>query len=163
MAPTITPPKPTLVGLTEIYGCTPVPLNEITVGEFVAVLVTVRLPAALVAVRGANVTVRFMLCPAARVTAPDKPLTKNPEPAIVACERVTMAVPVFVRAIVSATGYPTRLLPKFKLMGLAETRCVGGIIPIPDTAMDEPLPFVLLLEKTMLPLKLRAEFGARIT
>ena len=99
VTPTVTLPKLTLAGITEICGCTPLPLSEIAVGELVALLAKLRLPVALPAVAGAKLTLSERLWPAARVTAPVKPLTVNPDPVMVTCERLTLAVPVFVSAI----------------------------------------------------------------
>jgi len=45
---------------------------------------------------GANLTASETLWPGARVVAPEKPLTLNPEPAAVTCEMVTEPVPVLV-------------------------------------------------------------------
>jgi hypothetical protein len=45
VAPTVRLPKLTLEGVTEICGCTPVPLKGIVAGELVAVLTTLMLPA----------------------------------------------------------------------------------------------------------------------
>ena len=75
VTPTVTLPKLTLAGITEICGCTPLPLSEIVAGELVALLATLRLPVALPAAAGAKLTVSVKLWPAARVTAPGKPLT----------------------------------------------------------------------------------------
>ena len=118
----------------------PVPLNAIVAGEFVALLTTLILPAALPAVAGAKPTVRVKLCPAARVTAPVKPLTLNPAPLIAACEMVTLPVPLFVNVIVCAALLPTKVLPKPRLLVLAESRyvCAGeaGDTPVPVTATE---------------------------
>ena len=100
VTPTVTLPKLTLAGVTDISGCTPVPLSEIVAGELVALLVTVTLPERLPVVDGAKLTVSVTLWPAARVTAPEKPLTVNPAPVMAACEMVTPPVPLFVSAIV---------------------------------------------------------------
>ena len=99
VTPTVTLPKPTLAGITEICGCTPLPFSEIAVGELVALLTTLRLPVVLPAVAGAKPTFSGKLWPAARVTAPLNPLIVNPAPATATCERLTLAVPVFVSAI----------------------------------------------------------------
>lgn len=133
-------PELALAGLTEVCGCTPVPLNAIVAGEFVAVLTTLRLPAALPAVAGAKPTVSVKLCPAARVTAPVKPLTLNPAPLTAACEMVTLPVPLFVSVIVCVALLPTSALPKLRLLVLAESRyvCAGGAgdTPVPVTAVE---------------------------
>ena len=47
VCPVIKLPKLTEAGLTEICGCTPVPLSEMVAGEFVALLVTVTPPVTL--------------------------------------------------------------------------------------------------------------------
>ena len=99
VTPTVTLPKPTLAGITEICGCTPLPLSEIVVGELVALLTMLRLPVALPPVDGTKLTLSERLWPAARVTAPVKPLTVNPAPVMATCERLTLAVPVFVSTI----------------------------------------------------------------
>ena len=70
VTPTVTLPKLTLAGTTEIIGCTPLPLSEITAGELVALLTTLRLPDAIPGVVGAKLTVSGRLWPAARVSAP---------------------------------------------------------------------------------------------
>lgn len=99
VTPTVTLPKLTLAGTTEICGRTPLPLNEIIPGELVALLTKLRPPVALPTVAGAKLTMSEKLWPAARVTAPVKPLTLNPAPVMATCERLTLAVPVFVSAI----------------------------------------------------------------
>jgi hypothetical protein len=54
--PTVTLLKLTLEGITEIAGCTPVPLRAIVAGEFVALLTTLSAPAELPTPCGAKVT-----------------------------------------------------------------------------------------------------------
>jgi len=99
VTPTVTLPKLTLAGITEICGCTALPLREIVVGELVALLAKLRLPVALPAVAGAKLTLSERLWPAASVTVPVKPLTVNPVPVMATCETLTLAVPVFVSTI----------------------------------------------------------------
>src|ERR1041385_1956089 len=99
VTPTVTLPKLTLAGVTEICGCTPLPLSEITVGELAAELTRLRLPVALPAVAGEKLTLSEKLWPAARVTPPLKPLTVNPAPAMATCETLTLPVPLFVSTI----------------------------------------------------------------
>lgn len=57
VTPVLTLPKLTLAGITEICGCTPVPVKEIVDGELVALLTTVILPAAVPAAAGAKFAV----------------------------------------------------------------------------------------------------------
>ena len=59
--PTVTLPKFALPGITEICGCTPLPLSEIVAGEFVALLTKLRPPVALPTVAGAKLTASEML------------------------------------------------------------------------------------------------------
>ena len=56
VTPALTLPKLRLAGVTEMSGCTPVPLREIAAGELVAVLATLMLPDTLPADAGAKLT-----------------------------------------------------------------------------------------------------------
>jgi len=80
VTPTLTLPKVTLDGMTEICGCTPVPLREIVAGELVALLRTVTLPEREPAEVGANVTLNEVDWPAARVRGSVIPLVLKPVP-----------------------------------------------------------------------------------
>jgi hypothetical protein len=82
VTPTVTLPKPTLDGMTEICGCTPVPLREIVAGELVALLTTLILPATVPVAAGEKLAVSERLWPAARVTPPANPVTLNPVPEV---------------------------------------------------------------------------------
>lgn len=64
-------------------------------GEFVALLVTTRLPLVLPVWGGAKEADRVRLWPAESVTAPEKPLTEKPVPLVVTDDTVTLPVPVF--------------------------------------------------------------------
>ncbi len=122
VTPTVTLPKFVLPGITEICGCTPLPLSEIVAGELVALLTKLRLPVALPTVAGAKLTASEILWPAARVMAPLKPLKLNPAPVMAACERLTLAVPVFVSTRAWDPELPTRVLPNFRLLALAASK-----------------------------------------
>lgn len=93
--PRIALPKLVLAGFTEICGWIPEPLRAMVAGELVALLTTVRFPAALPTMAGEKLTARERLWPAARVTLPLKPLTLNPVPVEETWEMVTLPVPVF--------------------------------------------------------------------
>lgn len=80
LVPTTTFPNGTELGTTEIWGCTPVPVRLIVVGEFVALLNADTLPAMLTAVVGENATVRSALCPAASVRGVIIPDAMKPAP-----------------------------------------------------------------------------------
>ena len=83
MLPTVTLPKPRLVGFEPSEpGAIPVPDKGIVSVVLEAFEVMVTLPLALVAVWGANVTVKFVLCPAVSVTGAVIPVRVNPVPLI---------------------------------------------------------------------------------
>ncbi len=94
---TVTFPKLRLVGLAPSRSVTPVPESETTAGELVAVLTTETLPEALPAEVGAKLAVKLVLWPAVSVRGSESPLMLNPAPVTVACETVTLPVPVLVR------------------------------------------------------------------
>ncbi len=60
-------------------------------------LTTERLPEALPATVGVKVALKLVLWPAVRVRGSESPLMLNPAPVPVACETVTLPVPVLVR------------------------------------------------------------------
>jgi hypothetical protein len=122
VAPTVMLPKLRLVGVTEICDCTPVPLNEIVAGEFVAVLNTLILPDTAPEFAGAKLALSAILWPAARVTAPEMPVTLNPVPVADTCEMLTLPVPVLVSVIACDAELPTSVLPKLKLLTLEESK-----------------------------------------
>jgi len=100
--PTNTLPKLMLVGeALSVSTCvTPVPLNETTVGEFVAVLASDTLPLTAPAAAGANRAVNVVLCPAVSVSGSVSPVTLNPAPVTVDVLMVTLTFPVFVTVTV---------------------------------------------------------------
>jgi hypothetical protein len=137
--PSVTLPKATEVGVTEISGCMPVPLRAIVVGEFVALLLTVRLPVALPTTDGAKSRASGRLWPGERLTLAEKPLSLNAAFDEATCEMVTVPDPVLVRVIdCDEEAEPTSMLPKAKLLVLDERRYVtgsGGATPVPLTEM----------------------------
>jgi hypothetical protein len=80
VAPTATLPKLTLEGVTEIRGCTPVPLIEIGVGEFAASLINEMLPVMLPIAPGVKLAVKALDWPGARVSGNARPLNPKPLP-----------------------------------------------------------------------------------
>jgi len=107
LVPVMMLPKLTLVGVTDRSGCTPVPVRETVAGELVAVLVTPTAPETLPAEAGVKATRSEKLCPAARVSAPGKPLKLNPTPETVTDETVTEPVPVLVKVKACDAPAPT--------------------------------------------------------
>ena len=81
LLPTVTLPKLRLVGLApSVPGVTPVPETGMLRVEFDAFDVMVILPVALPAEDGLKKTVKFALCPAAKVSGAEIPLRLNPLP-----------------------------------------------------------------------------------
>ena len=99
MLPTVTFPKLRLVGVAvrDEVCATPLPESDTAAGELVAVLTTETQPEALPVTVGAKVAVKLVLWPAVRVRGSESPLMLNPEPVTVACETVTLPVPLLVR------------------------------------------------------------------
>ena len=83
VTPTVTLPKLTLEGVTEIKGFTPAPLREMVAGELVALLTTLTVPETLPAAAGANATLNEAVCPADRVTGKLIADRLNPVPLVV--------------------------------------------------------------------------------
>jgi hypothetical protein len=87
LIPNATLPKLTVDGTTEICceeAVTPLALRAIVIGELEALLTRVRLPVALLAVVGANVTANVADLPDATVSGRESPLIVNPLPETVA-------------------------------------------------------------------------------
>jgi|SRR6202046_2431845 hypothetical protein len=84
LVPTTTLPTPRVVGVTVSCpaAAAPVPDSGIVSVGLEAFEVMVTLPLALVAVCGANVTVKFVLCPDVSVTGAVIPVRVNPVPLI---------------------------------------------------------------------------------
>ena len=121
VTPTVTLPKLTLEGVTEICGCVPVPLSEIVAGELVALLTTVTLPARLPAEAGANVTLKEVDWPAARLSGSVIPLVLNPVPVALTCEMETLEFPVLEIVTLCVALVPVVRLPKLSDAGDAES------------------------------------------
>ena len=119
--PTVTLPKLTLEGVTEICGCIPVPLSEIVAGELVALLTTATLPARLPAEAGANVTLKEVDWPAARFSGSVIPLVLNPVPVALTCEMEMLEFPVLEIVTLCVALVPVVRLPKLSDAGDAES------------------------------------------
>jgi len=119
--PTVTLPKLTLEGVTEICGCIPVPLSEIVAGELAALLTTVTLPARLPAEAGVNVTLKEVDWPAARFSGSVIPLVLNPVPVALTCEMEMLEFPVLEIVTLCVALVPVVRLPKLSDAGDAES------------------------------------------
>jgi hypothetical protein len=98
LVPITTLPSGNVAGVTASTPAVtvPVPVNGMVRVGFDALDVIVTLPLTLPADSGANVTVKFTLCPAVSVTGVVIPLRLNPVPLIPAWEIVTLEPPVLV-------------------------------------------------------------------
>src|SRR3989442_1353433 len=83
VVPTSALPKLTLGGVTESWGCTPVPLRAMVLGELGALLMSETLPDTLPVAVGANCTLKVLDCPAGRVTGKVSPLMLKPPPPVI--------------------------------------------------------------------------------
>jgi hypothetical protein len=99
-----------------------VPLKEIIVGELVALLTTLILPATAPVAAGAKLALSAKLWPAARVTVPGRPVTLNPAPVAATCKMLTLPVPEFVSVMACDAELPTSVFPKLRLLVLEESK-----------------------------------------
>ena len=102
-----------------LAAAAPDPESEMASGELVALLVTVTLPERFPVVVGANVTLKEVDCPAARVTGCAEPLALNPAPLMLICETDTLELPVFARVTLCVPLAPIVMLPKLSEEGVA--------------------------------------------
>jgi hypothetical protein len=97
----------------------PVPDSAMVIGEFLALLVTVRLPAKFPLVKGVNVARTEVDCLGPTVTPEALPLAVNPGPDTETPEIVTLERPVLVNVTVCTALLASAVWPKFKLLTLA--------------------------------------------
>jgi hypothetical protein len=161
VTPRVTLPKLTLDGITEICGCTPIPLREIVAGELLALLTTVTLPERLPIEVGAKMTLKDVDCPAARLKGNVIPVVLKPAPIALICEMETLEFPVLEMVTLCVALEPVARLPKFSEAGDAESWSVVAMpVPASGITSDE---FGPLLINVMLPEKLLTEAGAKPT
>lgn len=159
--PTVTLPKPRLVGLAEIAPLeAPVAESGILNDGLDALDVTVTLPVALLAEVGVNTTWKVVFCPAPSVTGVVTPLKVNPVPVTPICEIVTLLPPVFVTVSRSDELFPTVTVPKLRVVGL-EARS-PAVTPVPESGIFSE-GFDALDVTTTLPLPLPAVVGVNTT
>ena len=111
--PITTFPKLTLAALDDTIACNPTPLNEITSGEFAALLPRETAPVTGPSPVGENLTATRIVCPAASFTGAGSPLTVKPGPVVVAGFKATLLVPLFVREMFWVLDWPTGTFEKF--------------------------------------------------
>ena len=128
--PTVTVPKLMLLGFApKPPGETPVPDKGMVRVVFEALDVIVTLPVALPAEDGLKTTLKFALCPDAKVRGAVIPLRVNPLLTAI-WEIVTLEPPVLVTVSDSEEFLPTITLPKSRLVGLDDR--VPAETPVPD-------------------------------
>ena len=86
-----------------------------------ALLTTVTLPERLPADAGANLTVKEVDCPTARLSGNTTPLVLKPVPLALTCEMDTVEFPLFVNVTVCEALVPVVRLPKLSDVGDAES------------------------------------------
>jgi hypothetical protein len=144
-----------------LTGALPDPLSVIINGEFVAVLVTVTPPERLPVVTGANVTLKEVDWPAARLTGSEKPVALNPAPLSLICEMDTPELPVFAKVTVCAELVPVVIFPKLNDAGVGVI-CSTDEAPDPERETTDG-EFGELFISVKLPEKLLAALGVKPT
>lgn len=100
-------------------GLAPVPVSEMLIGEFGALLVSVTLPLAAPADVGANSTLNVALLPALMVSGTVRPLMLNVPDEMVACVIVRLAVPGLLRVTLNVELLSVVTVPKLTVEGVA--------------------------------------------
>jgi hypothetical protein len=96
-----------------------VPDRATVIGEFLALLVMVRLPAKLPVEKGVNVALTVAVRPGLTVSPEAPPPAVNPAPETETPEIVTLELPVLVNVTLRSALLASPVLPKFKLLTLA--------------------------------------------
>ena len=144
-----------------LTGAVPDPESKMARGELVALLVTATLPERLPVVVGANVTLKEVDCPAARVRGSAKLVSLNPAPLTLICERDTLELPVFARVTLCVALVPVVMLPKLSEEGDALSWRTGET-PVPAREITSG-ELSVLFTSVRLPEKLLAEVGVKPT
>src|SRR5580658_2665645 len=131
--------------VTECEPARPVPVKEMVVGEFVALLVTVTLPVTPVAAAGVKVTLSVTACPGVKVCPLETPAAANPAPETLTFETVTLEFPAFVNPTPRALPLPIATLPKLRLVVLAfRAKVAGFTVSTAALLVTLPAPFVIV-------------------
>ena len=140
-------------------GVVPVPVNDSTVGAFVALLAKVRLADAGPMAPGVNVTVNPSDWPAEIVAGRVIPESTNSLLLLLADDTVTEAL-LALRLPLNGELDPTATLPKPKVAG--ETESCPGVVAVPESAMFSG-EFDASDTRERLPLRAPAAVGAIVT
>jgi hypothetical protein len=132
-------------------------------GELVALLTMETLPVAAPVTEGSKLTINVAIFPGVSDEGTEIPLAANPLPVTLTCEMLTEVLPVFVKVTaLELLAVPTRILPKFKLLALAES-CNVCAVPAPLSAIFALGVFAALLRTVTLPVALPAVSGEKET
>lgn len=93
-------------------------------------------------VPGANTTRKVKLCPDARLTGSDMPATLNAGLDMLACDTVTLVLPVFVRVSFSVSDSPGGMFPNLSIAGEAAI--------VPSATFGMPVPNRATVEEAFL-------------
>src|SRR2546428_232245 len=115
--PTSTLPKLTVAGVTNDSACTEISPLSLLEALPSSSLTSETLPDALPMVAGANCTLKVLDCPAARVSGRVRPVMLKPVPETVACETLTVVLPVFVSTTLWVLVVAAVTLPKLMFEG----------------------------------------------
>ena len=117
------------------------PDRVMVMGEFLALLVIVRLPAKFPAVKGVNVVRTEVNCKGPTVRPEALPLAVNPGPETEIPEIVTLELPVLVNMTVCSALLASPALPKFKLLTLATSGDADpSTVPPEDESVTLQIP-----------------------
>src|SRR5438445_13826600 len=92
-------------------------------------------PDTLPMVAGANCTLKVLDCPAARVSGRVRPVMLKPVPETVACETLTVVLPVFVSTTLWVLVVAAVTLPILMFDGFGRVWASGDCAPVPVKAM----------------------------
>lgn len=161
LVPGVTVPKLRLAGLTpsEVLAAEPAPVTPITSGEGTPFVTNVIEPLTGEVELGANTALNVALEFGAIVVDIDSPVRPTPSPLAAICEKVSVALPLFLSVIGCEFVFPTTTFPKLTLDALADTNACEPI-PLNEIAAGE-LAVSLLIETA--PVTAPGPVGANLT
>lgn len=141
--PTGTLPKFNMLGDSVNCPCAvSLPESAMFRRGFEAVEITKRSPEVTPEVPGANTTPKVKLCPDARLTGSDMPVTLKAGLDTLACDIVILVLPVFVRVSFSICDPPGGMFPNFRIAGAAAI--------VPSATFGMPVPNRATVEEAFL-------------
>jgi hypothetical protein len=161
LLPGVTVPKFKLAGLTasEVFAAEPVPVTLITSGEGTPFVTNVIEPLIAEVELGLNTALNVALEFGTIVVDIDSPVRPTPAPLAAICEKVSVALPLFLSVIGCEFVFPTTTFPKLTLDVLADTNACEPI-PLNEIAAGE---LAVLLPMDTAPLTRPGPVGANLT